>query len=94
MRPDELKRAKGATLWYLLFVQRVQALEKSFWFQMFITAVIFVAAVLIGFSTMPVAQTVPEVMGVFEWSINGIFIFEIAVKMVAKKWPAGVLLRG
>ena len=86
VRADELAKATGAARWYLLFVKRVQALEKSFIFQGAITAVIFIAAVLIGFATLPVADTIPEVMGVFEWTINGIFIFEIAVKMIAKKW--------
>mgnify|MGYP006152069541 CR=1 FL=1 len=83
---QELAEAKGWARRWLLVVQRAQRIEASFAFQICITAVILIAAVMIGFSTLPTVAKIPTTMLVMEWVINGIFIFEIILKMVAKKW--------
>jgi uncharacterized oligopeptide transporter (OPT) family protein len=63
-------------------VKFMQTLEASFRFQMAVTSVILLAAVLIGFMTLPPSALVPNVLLVFEWSINGVFILEVIVKYV------------
>ena len=82
----ELSKAQGWQLQYLKVVQVMQALEASFRFQIFITSIILLAALLIGFVTLPPSNLVPGVMSFFEWTINGIFIGEVMIKMIAKKW--------
>lgn len=76
----ELGKAEGAARTWLRLVQIMQQLESSFRFQMAITAVILVAALLIGFVTLPTAALVPDMLLAFEWTINGIFIVEILIK--------------
>ena len=78
--PKELAEAKGAAATWLKIVHSAQQLEASFRFQMAITAVILLAALLIGFVTMPPSAKVPEMLLVFEWAINAIFIAEIIIK--------------
>ena len=76
----ELKKAEGTARTWLTVVRFMQDLEGSFRFQMAITSVILVAALLIGFVTLPPSALVPEMLLVFEWTINGIFIVEILIK--------------
>ena len=76
----ELAKAEGAARKWLAVVKFMQTLEASFRFQMAITSIILLAAILIGFMTLPPSALVPNVLLVFEWSINGVFIFEVIVK--------------
>lgn len=80
----ELAKAEGAARKWLVVVKFMQTLEASFRFQMAVTSVILLAAVLIGLMTLPPSALVPNVLLVFEWSINGVFILEVIVKYVLK----------
>lgn len=79
----ELTRAKGWARSWLRVVKRAQNLEASFKFQMFITSIILIAALLIGFVTLPPSEKVPEFLLVMEWTINVIFLLEIVLKCAA-----------
>ena len=83
----ELARSKGWERSWLTVVKGAQKLEASFKFQMFITCIILIAALLIGFVTLPTAEKVPQFLVVMEWTINVIFLLEIALKCAAAALP-------
>ena len=86
VKVEELLAARGVARAWLHVVKPVQRLMSSIQFQVFITMVIIVTAVMIGFATFPTADLYEPQLLVIETTITTIFVLEIVLKMIAKKW--------
>eukprot|EP01047_Picozoa_sp_COSAG01_P030844 COSAG01_NODE_2164_length_8260_cov_6.427031_1_plen_659_part_10 len=72
---------------YLLVCDQCHRLVDASWFGLFITSCILVAAVLIGWQTYPVSDTVDEVLSLVDFMILLVFTFELILKFFALGLP-------
>jgi voltage-gated sodium channel len=72
---------------YLLVCDQCRHLVDASWFGWFITGCILVAAVVIGWQTYPVSDTVDEALNLVDFMILLVFTFELILKFFALGLP-------
>lgn len=80
----EHQEPEGCNPAHTKFAKMMKSIADSNAFQAFITAVIFLAGILVGFQTYPLDEELAEIVSLLDEMVLGIFLFEVVIKIFAE----------